>query len=54
MKKLNIDLRKPTQMQRIALAMAFVGEHKEQFEEWVKSKKTIEQSSIEEENEDVI
>lgn len=26
------------QAQRVALALAFVGEHKEQFEKWVKSK----------------
>lgn len=28
-----------TQAQRIALALAFVGEHKEQFEKWIKEKK---------------
>lgn len=27
-----------TQAQRIALALAFVGEHKEQFEKWLKEK----------------
>lgn len=27
------------QAQRMALALAFVGEHKEQFEEWLKKKK---------------
>lgn len=27
-----------TQAQRVALALAFVGEHKEQFEEWIKCK----------------
>lgn len=27
-----------SQADRIMLALAFVGEHKEQFEEWIKSK----------------
>lgn len=39
MKKKNNKIRGSlTQAQRIALALAFVGEHKEQFEKWVKSK----------------
>lgn len=27
-----------TYAQKVGLAMAFIGEHKEQFEEWLKSK----------------
>ena len=37
-KKVNKNSNSSTQIVRIALALAFVGEHKEQFEKWVKNK----------------
>ena len=39
-KKKNIPIggKKMTPMQSVQLALAFVGEHKELFEEWIKSK----------------